>query len=665
MRSVKTIILPLIILTQVTSSYPDYDIDSYEAKYEAFLEAVRTRDGEAATLLYRELLWTKGVKYFCSEDVTAYNDERSNKGVNTEGRRTLQDQYFDIYWDYGQIYINDEGYTSMAFFDYCILNGEYYAGCSAPFNVYGIDYDGFELFCDNGSLTNWYNFAGYDNYFSMAELSGPRIVGSPDYPTYNPYWFYIEEDAGRLYLRHDLISDFDDPDSVSNYSLDADITESVYPVLYFDIYYESTSTRVYYFGISYDQGGSFTFSEIFSTKGGYRSGASSASNYISNVSIGELDTNDRIYISCRWLNISKYTDNFGLDWSEGKQIIPDEYGSYPDVYIVGPLNVVSGKRDSFGVGVMLWNGGEADVYYLWTDDAGDNYIVSPIYVGPGEGGRITTSKHILNDKAYIAYQIYYEGRALQRDIFKAADISDIEDWECSVIGTGYLSPNITHGYFQGEIIPFAGINYTLDDSTDIAGYAYCEDYTASEDIGLVALEGENGVTVKWAETPLPYNCFNIYKRTGSYIKNNSSKGTLLNETPITGLPPYEYVDSDIETGVTYTYWLEAIDVSGVSDWYGPVTCTVGVKPYTFSLRQNRPNPVPSGTTKFVFSVPEAGEAELCIYDLSGRKVFVALDRYLEPGEYEVPFTVTLPPGVYMYRLNACGESACRKMVVLE
>jgi hypothetical protein len=643
-------------LIPINSSYADYDKDTYEAKYGVFLEAVRTRDGETATRLYRELLSVLGVGYRKSEDVGSavdhinLNERTMKSGIPNNG--AINERGRDFNWDYGLI-DDDEG--QICFFDYSKNGDLYYAARYYSYELGEIGWvEEYTLY--RGSIGG--SWSAFKSYSDWTVFSDPYILYDPNSVT--PYWFYIwgTGSGDYVYCRNNPIAVY----AISSLEIDADITEYENPVILYAA--NEGGHSYYYFGISFNGGSTFTIIALDDYGEDSRSGTDHYNYSIASVPVEGID---RIYVVLSNKNTYLYSDDYGLTWSGGGEILPSEYLDDPRSTIVGPVNVVDGVREYIGIAaaVCVEEPYEYDVYYARSEDSGGNF---DLFLVEGSAAlayrhKISTSKHILNDKVYISISLA-PSRSYTKAVFRSSEISDLSNWDCSVIGYGNnLYPIITHGYYNGNVIPIGGVN--VWNSAYYAGYVYCEDYTVLEDIGLAAMQGENGVTVKWKETPVPYNSFNLYRRSGGYNQNDPSKGTLLNENPITGLPPYEYVDRNIETGATYTYWLEAIDVSGMSDWYGPVTCTIGVKPYTFSLVQNRPNPVSSGTTKFIFSVPEAGKAELDIYDLSGRKVGVVLDRYLEPGEYEVPFSAALPPGAYMYRLNACGKSACRKMVILE
>lgn len=83
----------------------------------------------------------------------------------------------------------------------------------------------------------------------------------------------------------------------------------------------------------------------------------------------------------------------------------------------------------------------------------------------------------------------------------------------------------------------------------------------------------------------------------------------------------------------------------------------------FSLGQNYPNPV-QNQTRIQFSVGEASDVTLSVYNVVGEKVFVPVQQYYLPGTYEILFNSDkLSRGAYFYRLEAGKYSAMKKMIV--
>lgn len=90
---------------------------------------------------------------------------------------------------------------------------------------------------------------------------------------------------------------------------------------------------------------------------------------------------------------------------------------------------------------------------------------------------------------------------------------------------------------------------------------------------------------------------------------------------------------------------------------------------TARLLQNFPNPF-SGATRFEFELFSYADADIEVFDVRGRRVYVERRAGLGPGMHSVEFHSgltrgKLPAGVYYYRLTVAGSSQIRKMVVLK
>ena len=77
-----------------------------------------------------------------------------------------------------------------------------------------------------------------------------------------------------------------------------------------------------------------------------------------------------------------------------------------------------------------------------------------------------------------------------------------------------------------------------------------------------------------------------------------------------------------------------------------------------------PNPARSQAT-MAYTLPEAKDVRLEVYDMLGRRVQVVEDRNREAGTYEVPFNVQgMASGVYFGRLQVDGETRTQKITVV-
>jgi hypothetical protein len=112
--------------------------------------------------------------------------------------------------------------------------------------------------------------------------------------------------------------------------------------------------------------------------------------------------------------------------------------------------------------------------------------------------------------------------------------------------------------------------------------------------------------------------------------------------------------------------------------YGDTTLTETVKlsteiPSSYSLFQNYPNPF-NPSTIIRFQIKDSRFVSLKVYDIPGKEVAVLVNEKLNPGTYEIPFSINhlprqannqTPSGIYFYRLTADGFSETKKMVLMK
>jgi len=88
------------------------------------------------------------------------------------------------------------------------------------------------------------------------------------------------------------------------------------------------------------------------------------------------------------------------------------------------------------------------------------------------------------------------------------------------------------------------------------------------------------------------------------------------------------------------------------------------------LHPARPNPFNPATT-ISFALPDAGQVDLAVFDVSGRRVATLADGFLSAGPHRVVWDGTdarglaVGSGVYFVRLEADGSAATRKMLLLK
>ncbi len=109
----------------------------------------------------------------------------------------------------------------------------------------------------------------------------------------------------------------------------------------------------------------------------------------------------------------------------------------------------------------------------------------------------------------------------------------------------------------------------------------------------------------------------------------------------------------------------AVASNSYSDVTGEVATAERALPATFSVDGNYPNPF-NPTTSIRFSVPEATQVRLSVYDMLGREVSVLVDGSVAAGQHSATFDAAdLPSGMYLYRLETPAGALTNLMTLLK
>ena len=88
-------------------------------------------------------------------------------------------------------------------------------------------------------------------------------------------------------------------------------------------------------------------------------------------------------------------------------------------------------------------------------------------------------------------------------------------------------------------------------------------------------------------------------------------------------------------------------------------------PRAAELYQNYPNPF-NAATRIGYSLAEAGNVSLKVYDISGRFVATLVEGYEDPGEHVITWNASdISSGVYFYKLTASLHSEVKRMSLLK
>ncbi|MDP2364265.1 MAG: T9SS type A sorting domain-containing protein [Ignavibacteria bacterium] len=102
-----------------------------------------------------------------------------------------------------------------------------------------------------------------------------------------------------------------------------------------------------------------------------------------------------------------------------------------------------------------------------------------------------------------------------------------------------------------------------------------------------------------------------------------------------------------------------INVTGVDEEL------VGLRPETFALYSNYPNPF-NPTTKIRYAISQTAFTSLKVYSILGQEVATLINEEKTPGVYEVNFSgLNLTSGTYIYKLQSGDFTVTRKMLLLK
>lgn len=231
--------------------------------------------------------------------------------------------------------------------------------------------------------------------------------------------------------------------------------------------------------------------------------------------------------------------------------------------------------------------------------------------------------------------------------------------------TPVMTPLVPHTFTSYSSMAWHGPYGLIDTSPAVDQLTY-DPGVGIEDTDLNLVYRHPGsVLISWDDPSGEFDAFNLYKQIvdGADIAEiNSGYGDKINNEPINGEPPYQYIDNPIELGYTYEYTLEAISYGDISMSTSAMITPGNSVPILFELFQNAPNPA-NANTVITFALPESTELEMSLYDIRGRKVAVLAEGYFEPGYHEITVDVTVPEGIYLYAVSAGEFAAMKKMLV--
>ena len=246
--------------------------------------------------------------------------------------------------------------------------------------------------------------------------------------------------------------------------------------------------------------------------------------------------------------------------------------------------------------------------------------------------------------------------------FMAVKIGDVNgDADANgILGVdGRTNPNAQNINVENQTL-IAGeattVRFEVENASEVLGYQFTLDFdptlvqfenliendlVKNQNFGYALLD-DGAITASWSSVEKTDKLF--FEMTFSALKNTDLKTALKINSRYTRAEAYP------TNG----------DFKNVTLKFNDTETTDG-----FALHQNKPNPF-NGKTVIGFELPEATDATITIFDLSG-KVIQLLSGNYSKGYNEVNISNgTLPSeGIYYYRLETATHAATRKMMFLE
>jgi hypothetical protein len=342
--------------------------------------------------------------------------------------------------------------------------------------------------------------------------------------------------------------------------------------------------------------------------------------------------------------------NSGVNWSAPVQISTSSnvQGSVPYIGPNGEINVVWVR---YSVNDFIVN-------YSKSTDGGTNFT-TPIIISQGTAPDIPISSSGISFPSIACdvsggqrngwlYTAFCDSRNGDPDIFLSRSTNGGDNWSSPIRVNNDALGN-------GKLQCWSWI--TVNDSGKIAILFYDSRNTTNNTVveAWLARSNDGGQTFineKISSIPSPTGEPNSDVRYGDYINLDYSGNRIIP------------VWTDMRTGA-YNQEIYSANID-LSIGINQISKSI---PDKSELMQNYPNPFNPRTT-IKFSINEPGFVSLKVYDILGKEITSLVNKILQPGLYEVPFSTQelsdyhISSGVYFYRMTINNSSISTKTMVL-
>jgi hypothetical protein len=225
-------------------------------------------------------------------------------------------------------------------------------------------------------------------------------------------------------------------------------------------------------------------------------------------------------------------------------------------------------------------------------------------------------------------------------------------WPVDIIGLGSQFDNsapydggyqILPRYYADDFLPAGSLPVELTSfSASVVGNSIVLSWTTATETNNLGFEVEKAANNK------------VWKTIG-FIEGYGTSSESKN---------YSFTDSEVGELVNYFYRLKQVDFNGAYSYSDEIE-VIAEMPTKYNLAQNYPNPF-NPTTNISFTLPEASNVKLKVFNTLGEEVANLTNRLFEAGFHNVNFDASnFMSGVYYYRIEANNFIQVRKMMLLK
>lgn len=226
-------------------------------------------------------------------------------------------------------------------------------------------------------------------------------------------------------------------------------------------------------------------------------------------------------------------------------------------------------------------------------------------------------------------------------------------WPRDILGIGSQFSSGATSYFDGyQILPrYFALDFLPAGTIPVE----LTSFTASTGNGIVSLN--------WSTATETNNSgFEVQRRTDN-VTSWQKVGFVAGSGTTTENREYSFTDNSVSTG-TFYYRLKQVDYNGSFEYSSEVMVDVSGVVY-YELTQNYPNPF-NPSTAIKFTIAEAGNVKLSVYNMLGQEVKTLINSFTEAGSHSVNFDASaFTSGVYLYKIESSNFVAVKKMTLIK